>query len=446
MYQLFLRNFNNLLWGNHDKSFKRTVTFNLIARILNFILFFLSLKLTLPYLGTERFGIFSVIISYSLFLSILDLGVGNSLTNRIAINLGDKKALENIISNGLLLLVIQSIFLLLIFLFLFHIININSLFKLSNKVDVNEVYISLLWFIFIFCVSIIGNGILRILYGLQLAYLSYIYNAIGSLTSIIVLFFIANKEAQIHYLILCSFGIPTFFNIFSYLKLKKYIDIKFKVNYGSLVEFTKSIYSQCLFFAFMQLAAAVSSGADLLFVSILLGAESAAEFSILQKISMIITQPLAMYNGALWGVYACLKANDNWPTLSMTFKKAFLKSLFASSILAIGFVITSDKFILLITDNKISIEFSLIIVFSFWVILESCAGCIGVYLNSTNVVREQIITISFFIIVSIILKYYSTKIYGANGLVIAAIVSYLITQGFLYGFIFRKRLFKFQID
>ena len=44
----------------------------------------LSVKLTIPYLGAERFGVWMTFASLSAMLAFLDLGVGNALTNRIA--------------------------------------------------------------------------------------------------------------------------------------------------------------------------------------------------------------------------------------------------------------------------------------------------------------------------------------------------------------------------
>ena len=66
----------------------------------------ITVPLTLSYLGEERFGVWMTIASLSGVLSILDLGVGNAMINRVvaAKATGDALYLRRVITQGLLLL------------------------------------------------------------------------------------------------------------------------------------------------------------------------------------------------------------------------------------------------------------------------------------------------------------------------------------------------------
>ncbi len=44
----------------------------------------LSIRWTLPYLGEERFGVWMTVSSFATMLVVLDLGIGNALTNHAA--------------------------------------------------------------------------------------------------------------------------------------------------------------------------------------------------------------------------------------------------------------------------------------------------------------------------------------------------------------------------
>ena len=57
---------------------------SLASRGLAIVLMAMGVALTLPYLGSERFGLWMTFSSMVLLLSLLDLGIGHALLNRVA--------------------------------------------------------------------------------------------------------------------------------------------------------------------------------------------------------------------------------------------------------------------------------------------------------------------------------------------------------------------------
>ena len=64
-------------------AFWATLT-SVAYRGLAMLLLVLGVRLTTAYLGTTRFGVWATFASMTAMLSLLDLGVGNALVNRIA--------------------------------------------------------------------------------------------------------------------------------------------------------------------------------------------------------------------------------------------------------------------------------------------------------------------------------------------------------------------------
>jgi O-antigen/teichoic acid export membrane protein len=71
----------------------------------------LSVSLTIPYLGAERFGVWMTIASFAGMLSFLDLGIGNALTNRVSYveSRNNNKLLRNTISGGIGVLLVIGV-------------------------------------------------------------------------------------------------------------------------------------------------------------------------------------------------------------------------------------------------------------------------------------------------------------------------------------------------
>lgn len=73
--------------GRSDERYRLaalTITANIFSRGMAMLVMVLSVTLTIPYLGAERFGVWMTIASFAGMLSFLDLGVGNALTNRVS--------------------------------------------------------------------------------------------------------------------------------------------------------------------------------------------------------------------------------------------------------------------------------------------------------------------------------------------------------------------------
>ena len=76
---------------------------SLVNRVISASIMILAVRLTAPYLGEERFGLWMTIASFAIMLNFLDVGVGNALANRVAYAAvkNDSAYLRQVISGGL---------------------------------------------------------------------------------------------------------------------------------------------------------------------------------------------------------------------------------------------------------------------------------------------------------------------------------------------------------
>ena len=65
--------------GRRDERYRvalLSILANVLSRVVGVVLTLLSVSLTLPYLGVERFGIWMTVASFAAMLTFLDLGGG----------------------------------------------------------------------------------------------------------------------------------------------------------------------------------------------------------------------------------------------------------------------------------------------------------------------------------------------------------------------------------
>src|SRR5262245_16536613 len=73
--------------GRADERYRLAVwstLANLASKGLAMVVLLLGVSRTVPYLGAERFGMWTTVASFAGMLAFLDLGVGTALTNHIA--------------------------------------------------------------------------------------------------------------------------------------------------------------------------------------------------------------------------------------------------------------------------------------------------------------------------------------------------------------------------
>ncbi|EES0028288.1 O157 family O-antigen flippase, partial [Escherichia coli] len=149
---------------------------SLISKILSLLSLILTVSLTLPYLGQERFGVWMTITSLGAALTFLDLGIGNALTNRIAHSFacGKNLKMSRQISGGLTLLAGLSFVITAICYITSGMIDWQLVIKGINENVYAELQHSIKVFVIIFGLGIYSNGVQKVYMGIQKAYISNI--------------------------------------------------------------------------------------------------------------------------------------------------------------------------------------------------------------------------------------------------------------------------------
>lgn len=402
----------------------------------------LTVNLTLPYLGKERFGAWMTIASLTTMLTFLDLGIGNALTNKVAktASTGSKPHLTTVISGGLGVLCIVSLILVVLLAVIAAILPWSSLMKLHSTQLSDEVRKAAILFAAFFGASTFSNGVSRVLFGLQRGFEVHLAGTIGSMASLLALYFAARAQAGLPVLLSCTMMGAQIANLFLFARLWREGQFSTFRWHRSIGSETPSLLHNGSLFFLLQIGTMVGWGADSLIIANATGAAAVAAYAVIQRLTLLVTQPLAMLNAPLWSAYADAHSRGENSFVRKTFKRSFTLTFTMSISGALLLVLIGQHVTQLWTHDQIKPETILLVVMSIWLVLESTGNSLGVLLNGLGIIKQQVWIVSTFILMVLPMKLLLASKFGVVGVVTAGIIAYLVTTVAGYGLIFRKEL------
>jgi O-antigen/teichoic acid export membrane protein len=431
-----------LLDDHRYKAAFKTIVANFASKLASFLLMFYSIKYTLPYLGTERFGIWMVISSLMSIFLFLDLGIGNALTNKVSIGLTNEKNkyLNIVITNGLFSIFIISFTIFCLLHFLLSFAPFLKLFNLSDSSLNPEVSKSVQVFVAVFSLNIINNALTRIYYGLHSAFKAHISTLLGTIISFCLLYVVIINKGSIYYLIIAFAATQLFSTIFLLSDLLKNQYLTFSFNFSLFKSHFKDLLSSGFLFFLLQIGTIVIYSVDNLFITYNFGPSEVASFSIVTKLFFLVTQPLSIFNAPLWPAYSHAKAIGDKRFILSTFKMSLIvNSVFAIFVSSFIYFF-GNVLVAFWTTNTIAIKPNLFLIYAIWVLIDVLGTCIGMLLNGLNIVLPQVIAVTIIILVGLPIKYFFLKYYGIEAMILGFSFVYISALLLSYCVIFRNRM------
>lgn len=422
--------------GRAQERYRRamlTTAANVLSKALSMILLIVSVPLTLSYLGNERFGIWMTISSLAGLLAFLDFGIGNGLLNRVAHSAADarRERLPQVITNGLLLLSIVGFVIGTVLLAVSYLIPWGLLIKVSDPALVPEIRTSASTFAVVFGLSLPFLGVQRVFLGLQEGFLAHVATSIASVISLGLLLAVTSRQGTIPELILVTIGVQAVAPIVLLpLLLRRRLFAT-----CSLLQFRSDgsalLRTGGVFFV-LQVGAMVAWGSDSLIVSSMLGASQVAVLAVTYRLFQFVTQPLAMVTNPLWSGYADAAARKDTKYIRQTLKTSMVLS-FSTALVAAAIVLASHRWLIAHwTSNSVEVPALLAMGFAAWSVLEATGNSFAMFLNGLGILRPQLIAVSLFCLVTIPLKIVLVSQIGLVGIIVASLISYVLTVAVPY--------------
>lgn len=417
---------------------------NLFYKIALMVVMVVSVRMTIPYLGVDRYGIWVTISGLAGLLNFLDLGVGNALINRVAevAPSPNNKSLCNAVSGGLTALGAISISIGGFFYLLVLLIPWNELLRISDEKIYLETFQTIKIFSILFAINIFADGISKVFYGLQRVYEANVFRIVGAFVSLFCIWYAIQMGGGMPSLLIASMSgaILANFALMAVLILRQ--QFSFNNLFGNARgELPHLIKSGGLFF-FLQIGVTVLGGVDNLIIANYIGAAMVAMYSVVQKLFQFSTQPCLMINNGLWPAYANAKKHGDRRFILQTFKRSIIYTLTISGVLGLVLVFFGGLIISHWTHGDLVVPYTLLAAYYIWSTIDTTSNAFGMYLNGLSLLKPQVGGLVTLIALGLPLKIYLLSQFGIESMLIGFSVFFLANHLFWAGYVYRELIFE----
>lgn len=413
--------------------------FSFFSRGIYLLYSLLSIRIITKILSIEAFSVFSILMNIVGWFLLADLGIGYSLQNYSSELKVKKKNVYNYILVALILLIIITF----IIVFFTYILSDNIsrfLFKNYSGNYKRAFFLSTLFGIFIG----IGNVGFKILYSFQIGYLPNVLSALGAVLSYVVLKnTIDVSNFNLNYVCFVFFGSSFVITVIPFVVLFMYSI--FSCNKRIIKKFFFSICKKILYRGFKFWGVSVMSAfvlqIDYLIMSQTLTSKEITLYSLSSRFYGLIFMGYTMLLSASWPSFTEWRVANEFEKIKFYTYKYILIGIVGILFFSILLYFKSDFLISLISNFPVQITTSLIILLAIYFMIRVWTDTFSIVLQSANILRPLWILTPIQALISIIMEYILSKYLGVNGILIALIVSFLVTVFWGLPYLVKKKLY-----
>lgn len=307
---------------NLNTSLKWNSIVSGVCKPLSMIVSYIYVPIVLNYLGVEKYGVWSTILTILSWVSYFDIGIGNGLRNRLTESISEKRNdSDKLVSSAYAFISIIMICLIIAFSIAAYFIDWNSVLGVKKGLDENLREIVTISMIFV-CLNFILSLCKNILYAYQKAGIvslmelaTQIFNLSG------VLLFSNFIKASLFAMIIvygCSMlMVNTGTSIVLYVKHQDVIPRLHEVN----VSIGKDLTSLGIKFFVVQICALVLFTTDSLIISMIYGASDVTPYNTVNKLFTAVSNVYTALLAPIWSAVTKAKAEGNYSWLKKIIKR-----------------------------------------------------------------------------------------------------------------------------
>ena len=199
--------------GRSQERYRRaglTAIAAVAAKLVAVVVMLVTVRLTLDYLGSERYGMWMTIGSITLMLGFADFGIGNGVLNVVADANGrdDRRLGREAVSSGFFLLSFVGIGLLVIFAVVSTLVPWARVYNVTAPEAMSEAGPATAVFFLVWVLNVPLGVVQRAQLGYQRGFVNYIWQAAGSCLALAGAILAIKADAGLPWLVLALTGGP----------------------------------------------------------------------------------------------------------------------------------------------------------------------------------------------------------------------------------------------
>ena len=416
--------------GERWRRINRTAVTAATLRAVTLLSGFISIPLTLRYLGPERYGIWVAMSSIITLLAFTDCGAGYGLMNRVArgTGTGDTELIRSSVSSTFFALLLVTGFLLFCAACAYPFIPWQSVFRTRTSADGVAAGRAVAVMVAVFLLTTPFTTVQRVQFAYQEGFQSQLWQiggVLASLAGIVAvvlvkgdLWMLALGSTAGPFLALCMNWLDQFYRRRSWLRPRRR---------SWRLGMAREILADGGFFVILQLANTVVFSLDSLLILRWFGPLSLTQYNLVAKVFQIAPALASVWFAPLWPAYAeaIARGDANWARKSL--KSSLGLALAFSGLIAIVVSLSIRPVVLLWTHTVITPSAWLIAGFGVYTVIQTGTSAVAAYLNGSNYIRGQAVLVVIHAALSILLKVVLSHFINSAAIVWGTSLAYMLS-------------------
>lgn len=429
---------------NKSIILKKNLFLGFFFKISSLFLSFISVPLVLNYLGVENYGIWVVIFSVANWIYNFDMGIGNGLRNKLTISMANfnYKVSSQYLSTAFFIISFVALIIFALFLSLINLLDLRVFFpNVDDLMQLNKaIIISIIFTVLNFVLNIYR----QLYYADQksaLVAFSLILTQVFILVGLIVVGpYFSPSLSIVSFLFGASNAVVRIVFLVVFLKKKKYISISFSNFSMELITPILSIGGK---FFIIQICMIFLFTTDNLIISSFFTSKDVATYNVALKIYMLFITIASVVLSPFWSLFTDSYNNGDCEWIKRKMKLLHIYFIVLILLLSV-FYYFADAVIYYWIGRNLSIDSSLYVVMSIFVILKVYAEIHITFLNAISKINMQMWLYIIGAIFNVPLSFLFVKYtdWGFSGVLISTNVFLFLFVVFLpvqtYNILYRK--------
>jgi O-antigen/teichoic acid export membrane protein len=417
--------------GRSRERFRRiglTTATAIAARGIGFATSFITVPLTLHYLGAERYGLWATLSSVIALASFADLGMGNGLLNALSSAHGrdDHEMARREVSTAVILLLAVAATLGVAFLLAYPHIDWARVYNVTSPQAEAEAGPATAAFVGCILANLPLGVVARIRQGYQEGYRTSFFDAAGNLLGLLLVLLAIKFRMALVWLVLAMAGAPVIASLIHTVVLfgrdRPWLRVDPQRFDGSTA--MRLLHHGGLFFA-LQLAGTFVSAPDNVIIAQTLGPTSVAHYAVAAKLFSVTALLSDVALAPLWPAYGEAMARGDLHWVNRTLVRSVQLAAFASILLASLLILGGNEILARWVGPGFGVPLALRLGFASWTIVATVGMAIAMYLNAANLMRVQVACALVWVPASLVLKVMLVTRWGLPGVPWATVLAYL---------------------
>lgn len=411
-----------------NKVLKTNISYGLVWKFISMLFIYLTVPILLDYLGVEYYGVWATIFTILNAAYFMDLGISLGVKNKLTEALAKNEQVEAKIYVSTAYFSIGFISLLILCIGLFFVFNMEMQKIFNTTISERELKITMAISIVLVVLSVVLNIYKSLLQAFQKTFkvelAMAIYQGLVFLQILLLPYFVNHSLIMIGVIYGASnILIAVVFSVIFFYKNRELIP---SIAYFKMDKI-KEILGLGINFFIIQIALIIILTTDNVIITYLIGPESTASYSIVNKVYQPFIILSTFIFSPLWTLYTNAYYNKDYVWIKNTFIR--LSQLFIVLLLVLIVLYFSfDWIIKLWIHEPLVYSRALLVGFSSFVLIKIYTDIYLTFLNGIGVIKLQMWLYIFGAIMNIPLSVLFVRYFdfGVTGVILATCASILI--------------------